>query len=917
MGSAWARDLPHDERLLTGKLENGVTWIYRQHDNPPGRMALMIHVRSGSLNETDTQKGLAHFLEHMAFNGTEHFAPGKLVPYFESIGMQFGADLNAYTSFDQTVYMLYTPDTKAEQIDKALMVLSDYAFRESLVEAEINKERGVILEEARSGKGVGRRIRDKLWPELFEGSRFASRIPIGDDDIIAHAPRKEFVDYYNQWYRPENVTVLLAGDAKPDEFIPLIKKWFGEFKPATAAQKPRGTEFKPFSRQRAIVVTDPEMAGCEVEMVDLRAGRPAATTTEQWRAEYVESIGSWILERRLDERVKNGKAAYREGDARVSNFFNDAVMVNVSVKGEPSDWKTMLADLVGEVKRLREGGFTERELGLARKAILAGAEHAVQTEPTLNARGILMTVVGAVNDGTPVLSAQQNLDLCREFLPGITIAELNKVFQDYFASNSFAYVMTMPEKKGAVPPSREDVLAVVAKAWETKVEKVTEEELPKSILAEIPRPGKVTESQTDPDFQVTSAWLDNGVRVHHRFMDYKKDAVYMSISLAGGDIEETAQNAGITGVSTLAVNEAATRHLSSTVLRDLMTGKQINVGAGGEEDAFTIQLSGSPSDLESGLQEAYALLTEGKIEESAFKNWKVRTLDQIEEWEKMPTVQASAALEDLLSGGEARRMLITKAGAQGQSIAEAQGWFDRLSRESPIEVSIVGDISWDKAKALAERYLGALPKRSRSAERLDGLRATHRTKGPLVRHLKVKTITPQALVLVGFVGPEGRNTKEARALQMAATIMTSRLIKTIREDLSLVYSIHASSAPSWAYRDDGRWLVSAPCDPSHVEKVSTEIERMLQEFGEKGPTEEELANAKKQIGQQLDVGMREPGYWSGVLKHYDLNGRKLEDEKRKKEDYQGFTAQQVKDAFRKYHIPERSFLVTAVPEGAK
>src|SRR5687768_1447766 len=205
-----AAPLPEDQRILKGKLENGLTWMYRQHNNPPGKMALQVHVRTGSLNETDAQQGLAHFIEHMAFNGTENFDPGKLVPYFESIGMQFGPHLNAFTSFDQTVYMLFTPNTEVEQIDKALLVLSDYVFRETLTAEEIDKERGIVLEESRSGKSAQERIMRKLLPDLYEGSRVASRLPIGEDEILAKAPKKEFDDYYRTWYRPENMTVFLV-----------------------------------------------------------------------------------------------------------------------------------------------------------------------------------------------------------------------------------------------------------------------------------------------------------------------------------------------------------------------------------------------------------------------------------------------------------------------------------------------------------------------------------------------------------------------------------------------------------------------------------------------------------------------------------------------------------------------------------
>jgi len=283
---ALAKPLPVDARIITGKLDNGVTWMYREHANPPGKMAMMIHIDAGSLNETDQQRGLAHFMEHMVFNGTKHFPPGKLIPFFESIGMEFGADLNAFTGFDQTAYMLFLPDTEPDRMDKSLMVLSDYAFGALLLDEELDKERGVILAETRTGKSAEQRMRDKLWPELYKGSRFADRLPIGKEEIVANAPRSEFVDFYRTWYRPENLTVLLVGDAKPDGILPIVEKWFGEYRPQVPARKPKGPEFQPFTKQRAMVVTDPEMSRCEVHMTNIRPGRPPTTTVEQWRGQW-------------------------------------------------------------------------------------------------------------------------------------------------------------------------------------------------------------------------------------------------------------------------------------------------------------------------------------------------------------------------------------------------------------------------------------------------------------------------------------------------------------------------------------------------------------------------------------------------------------------------------------------------------
>lgn len=912
-----AKPLPSDSRVLKGKMENGVKWMYRQHDNPPGKMALMIHIDTGSLNEKDSQRGLAHFLEHMCFNGTENFAPGELIPYFESIGMEFGADLNAFTSFDQTAYMLFTPDTEEAQIDKALMVLSDYAFRATLPIEEINKERGVVLEEARRGKSAFQRIRDKLWPELFENTRFAVRLPIGDEDVIANASREEFVDYYQTWYRPENTTVVLVGDAEADRIVPLIKKWFGKAKGKGKTRPQKGPEFKPFTKQRAMVVTDPEMAMCSVQMTDIRSGRPPTTTYEQARVQLTEYFGSWIIGRRYDELVNKGEAAFRGAGASVSDFFHDAMLVSGSASGEPQDWSKMLEQLIVEISRAREHGFSQRELSLAKEAIIASAERGVRTEPTRNARGIVQGIVRTVNGHEPYSSAQQDLDVYNELLPKITLTDVNEAFTRNFTPGKFAYIIQAPDKDGVVVPAREEVLAAARAAWSRKTKPLETTDAPTELLAKLPMPGKTIDKSEFEPLEVTNAWLSNGVRVHHRFMDYKKDSVMISISLAGGTIEETADNVGITQVASLAFQEAATSRLTSTNIRDIMTGKNIGVRGGGREDAFTISVSGSPEDLEIGLQKAYALLTDGKIEESAFDNWKLRMLQQIEMMDRNPSMMAFKAMHEMLTGGDTRTPFLTKENIESLKLADAQLWLNRLCKTAPIEVAVVGEMKLDAVMPLIEKYIGSLPKRERSAKYLDGLRKLARPTGPLSRHITVDTVTPQAMAIAGFVGCESRNSVDRRALQIASQILTSRLVKRIREELGIVYSIRCGSSASKAYEDAGRFSAGASCDPENAPKVIEEVHAIFADFRDNGMTDEELENAKKQIANNLDTSMREPRFWWSILGDLDYHHRDLADTYRAKEAYAAFSKDKVHGVFKKYYTPERTFGVSAVPAPPK
>jgi zinc protease len=909
-----AKPLPRDPRLLSGTLDNGLTWMYYPHSNPPGKMSIALHVRSGSLNETDAQQGLAHFLWHMALKGSENFPPGELASYFESIGMEYGPDRNGFASFDQTVYQLFLPDTQVGQIDKALMVLSDYAFRLSLVDEEIESERGVMLAEACSSLSASQRIREKVWPELFEGSRFAVRLPAGDEEVIKTAGRDEFVDYYRTWYRPENFTVLMVGDAGPEPFIPLIEKWFGEYEPKAPKRPNIGPEFSPFTARRGIVATDPELALCEVEMINLRAGRPPAATVEQWRGKLVEDLAAWIARRRHEDRVDQGKASYRGASVYIYDFFHEALLSVENVTGEPRNWDKMLEEVVLEVKRARQYGFSQRELALAKKEFLATAEHAVRTESTRSAKSVLMKMVWIINSKKTIYSAQQKLDLYNELLPSIQLAEVNEAFAEHFAPGSFAYLVVSPEKEGVGVPTGDDVVAVAQAAWAKKVDPFVEEERPTELLAALPEPGRVVATSTDEDLQITSAWLENGVRVHHRYMDYKQGSVWVSISLAGGKIEETQANAGVTEVALLTVNEPATNRLTSTDMRDIMTGLNIRVSAGNDDDSFAIHVDGAPEDLEMGLQKVYALLTDGRIEASAFRNWKMATLQEIEQRRKMPVFRGEEAAVDLVSGSDPRLTFLTKERVEALSLELADAWFDRLRREAPIEVAVVGDIKLEVAMPLVSRYVGSLPKRQRAASHLDKLRHVVRPEGPLARQVKVDTVTPQGLTIAGFMGCDGRNADEARALHLAAKIVSSRVLKRLREELSLVYSMRLWSEPSWAYADVGWFGGGAPCDPVNAERVANEIHSMYREFAEAGPTAQELQNAKRQVANELDEKMREPKYWLHILKHHDLHGRDLEEEKKMKPAYDLLTREQVQEVFKKYYTPARTVRVIAAPD---
>lgn len=907
--------LPSDPAILTGKLDNGVTWLYRQHDNPPGRMALTVHVDTGSFNETEEQRGLAHFLEHMVFNGSENFAPGELIPYFESIGLEFGGDANAFTSFDQTVYMLFLPNVKTAQIDKALLVLSDLVFRALLLDEEIDNERGVILEEKRARKNVQQRLQDKLWPQLFDGSRLAVRIPIGTEDVIRNASRSRFEKFYRTWYRPDRVTVLLVGDAEPERVLPLVEKQFGAAKAEMPPMEERGAEFRFFEKQRALVMTDPEVTSCEVQMVTLKPSRGPVTTVEALQTSIKEGLGNWIVNRRFEERVRNGEATFHEGMSGVHTFFGGALVIEASVSGEPDKWNAMLDEMVMEVSRAREHGFSQRELDLVKAEYLAVSERSVRTEPTRNARSILTEMNAAVNDHEPILSAEQNLALVKRLLPGIELDDVAASFAANYAPGAFTYILTLPEKEGTALPETDDLIAAARAALARRTESIKKTEGATELMTELPAPGKVAETEKDDDLGVTSAWLENGVRVHHRFMDYKKDTVLVGISLAGGTIEETEKNCGITRAGMIPYLRPATSRLSSTDIANLMMGKNVAVRAMPDMDSLCVTVSGSPADLETGLQLAHILLVDGKIEEPTFDIWKSNFRQQLEQLETVPEFQAAAAMQDLTSGGDPRLVPLTKEQLDRLTLPAAQAWLDRLSAEAPIEVAVVGDISLDEAMPLVTRYIGSLPERKRSTAHLDPLRRLQRKSGPLEKRVSVETITPKSAIYYGFLAGDHSAVVERRILKLASQTLTSRLTERIREEKALAYTVGAQFQVLWAFDEMCLFLTATPCEPAKADDVVREVAAVYAAFAEKGPTGEELEKAKLQAINQIGTMKKEPNYWFSILQHLDLQELDLDDYKDLEGVYRSFTKEQVRDTFRKYYKHERIFSVIAEPAG--
>ncbi len=910
---ASAQPLTQDPALVTGELSNGMRYIILEHANPPGRVNMFMHISSGSLNETEQTRGIAHFLEHMAFNGGANIAPGEVVPYFESLSMSFGKHLNAFTSFDQTTYTLSLPDTEISTLKKGFLFFDDVLFGMLLQSDEIDDERGVIMEELRTGKGPQQRIRDQIFERIAPGSTFGRRLPIGTEETINSVTRDDFVDYYSTWYTPANATLMIAGDFDAAPIEQAIRETFDR---GERAARPVDLDagVKPYSGLRAIVATDDELTKADVGFIGVDAAREPVTTEEQFRARLVESMAVQAFNRRLGAKINDSAVSFTTGSAISMDLFGVASLSQMSVQGDAADWRTMLEEAATELRRARLHGFSQREIDDVRKTLVAGAERASEREATVPATARLGELNAAVASSATPVSAADRLALVRKYADGITPAEVGAVFNELFDDEKVTVIAELPTSSDV--PTEDELLALSRSLLAVTPEGELETGRPTELLAQAPEGGEIVSLTEHEATGVATAWLDNNVCIHHREMDIQEGQATITITLAGGEILEDATNHGISEAAALAWNRPATDTLTSTNIRDLMTGAKVRVGGGAGNDVMSLSVSGSPEELERGLQLAYLLLTRPKIEQAAFDQWRQERVLQIEQSKKTPNGQvAEAVARALLPEGEVRRRPLTEAEVMSVTLERAQDWLDHAIQTAPIEVSVVGDIDRRTALELVVQYVGSLAARERmSSSTLSDKRMIHRPEGPRVVVLEVETQTPVAIAVAGSFGVPLGEVRDRRVLNLTAQILTTRLISRLREAEQQVYSISAQSLPGVEYPELGLFFAASATAPGNGDRLTEVIHEMFTEMLENGPSAEEVETARAQVLNTIDEQIKQPQFWSGSLASLHYRGVNLDDVTNARADYNSFTEADVTEVLGRYYREDSRVTIIVRPK---
>ncbi|HEY6659729.1 MAG TPA: pitrilysin family protein, partial [Pyrinomonadaceae bacterium] len=614
-----SQPMPVDPQITIGTFKNGLRYYIRANKKPDKRAELRLVVKAGSILEDDDQRGLAHLVEHMAFNGTKNFPKHELIEFIESLGMRFGADLNAYTSFDETVYMLQIPTDKPEAMDRAFQVLEDWAHNVSFEAAEIEKERGVVLEEWRSGRGAGMRNVEKLFPVMFKGSRYANRLPIGTPEIIQNGKPERIKQFYTDWYRPDLMAVVAVGDFDKAAIEKLITSHFGSL-PAATSPRPRQVYDVPDRTETGYAInTDKETTTTSIEVDTLLPARPQGSIG-MYRQEIVDRLFSGMLNARFSELAQKPDTPFVFGFSGRGRFLartKDVASLNALVK--EGNVERSLRVLLDEAERVARFGFTETELARQKANVLRSYERlALEKENTMSAMRAAEYIRNfLIDENLPSLDDEYAFH--QRFLPEITLAEINKLAREWFpvSSQNRLVVVTAPQKAGLAIPD-EAKLAAIIKAPSAELKAYADTVGSAVLLESMPTPGKIVNTKTDDKAGLTIWELANGVKVVLKPTTFRADEILFRAASPGGT--SLASDADYIPASTASqvITAGGIAKFSAIDLGKMLTGKVASATPFIGELEEGLSGSSSRKDLETMFQLIYLRFTQPRADANAF-----------------------------------------------------------------------------------------------------------------------------------------------------------------------------------------------------------------------------------------------------------------------------------------------------------
>lgn len=907
-----ASDIPADEGATYGTLENGMRFIIYPNSEPPTRVSLRLHIAAGSLMEEEDQRGLAHFLEHMVFNGSKNFTAAELIPRMQRLGISFGAHANAYTSFDETVYMLDLPDLSEENLNLGFTVMRDFGDGALLEIEEIDRERGVILSEKISRDTVGYRLMEKQFAELLPGSLLTQRFPIGTEEVIKNAQRERFLDFYTRYYTPERMTFIVVGDVEPAEIEERIRKTFGTMtNPSKPGGNPELGDVKIPEGLEAAVFADKEITSTDVSLMLVRPHTEKPDTAANRAERMPLNIAHAMIGRRFGRLAEQENSPIASGSASRSELFNYLELGSIDVTATDDRWMEAVPVLEQEFRRALEHGFTEAELAEAKANLLNAYEQAVKQKPTRDSKGIATVLVGSINDGRVFSEPETDLELARKALDAIDAKASHEALKAFWDVPGMHLILTTKEEP---ENARIELAALFEESRGKPVDPPAARELAPFGYTDFGKPGTVLSRTEVEDLGITQLVLSNQVRVNLKPTDFDKNVITLSARTGSGKLAMPKGKPMFDAFANAVFEGGGLGKHSNDDLAQILAGRNVGSSLGIDEDSITLSGSTTPADFLLQSQVMCATLTDPGYRNEGLWQFQ-KAIPMLFQQLKHTPAGPQQEMNAWLHGGDERFTTATLTQLSGYTLADAKAWLTPQLTEDYLELSIVGDFQIDEILPHLLATFGALPPRAKTPPDLDALRKVDFPNAPAEKVFTYDSKIEQAVAIAlwqtgGVLG----NQKEMRRLNLLSSIYGDRLREEIREKLGASYSPNAGVSGSEALEDFGYLVGQSVGKPEDLDLLLKTMRDLADTLATEGATADELDRAIKPTLGELEQTLRQNSYWLGtVLSKSQQDPERLELARNREADYKSITLEEINELAKRYFKAESALLVSIKP----
>lgn len=905
--------LPVAPEVKKGKLPNGLTYYIRSNGKPEKKVELRLVLKAGSILEDDDQQGLAHFTEHMAFNGTKNFKKNDLVSFLQSIGVEFGADLNAYTSFDETVYILPIPTDKPENLEKGFQVLEDWASTVTFENTEIDKERGVVLEESRLGKGANDRMNKVILPKLFEGSIYANRLPIGKDDILKNFKYDAIKRFYKDWYRPELMAVVAVGDIDPAQGEKMVKAHFEKLKnPA----KPRARNYVTVpgrTKSEGVVVTDKEATNHFLQIYYSYKKSKPETTVGEYRTSLVKNIFNALLNQRLSELTQKPNPPYLFGATDLSGFVHGHEVFSSFAVLSKAGVEPAMNALMQESERARKFGFTANELDRSKKSMMRTIERAYNEREKTESENYADEYIRNFLEQEAIPGITNEYAYYKQYLETITLEEVNAYATATIPTQEARLIiLNGPEKAEFQMPTPDQLVQLAAQAEKIPVTAYEEKTVASSLMDKLPTPGRIVEEKTNAELGYTDLTLSNQVRVILKPTDFKNDQVVMSATRFGGQSLYELPDKFNAAYATTVVSQMGVKEFSPVDLRKVFAGKTVN---GSPRFAMNSEGFGGQSgsaDVETLLQLTHLYFTNPRKDPDLFNSFVTKQQAFLQNMMSNPQTAYQDSVQKITYQNHPRAPRFPTVDDFNKINLDRalEIYKERFGNANGFTFFFVGSFDLNKMKELVATYLGSLPSAGSSGTYRDlGIRPV---KGVVKKEVR-KGTEQKSFITIQFNGETPYSDDASLKLQTMIEVLNIKLIETLREELSGVYGAGARGSMSKIPYSNYSITVSMPCGPENVDKLIKATFAEIQKLKD-GPQEADLVKVKETTIKQYREDLKDNNYWLSKLQGVVDNGSNPADILTGEKRVNAVTVKDIQEAANKYFNMNNYLQVVLYPE---